>query len=202
MGLAYVAALILGLGTIVVQLVMSGSDGGDVDGDVHVDGDIDADSVELDADGHDAGHAGDADIASIFLSLRFWTFALCAFGMVGSLLHFTGLAGFVVTLVTALALGLVSGLAASWTFRALARGTTSSGATASDAIGTVGRVLVPVEKGKRGKIRIELRGQTIDYLATTDDAALGPGDKVLVEEVRENVAHVSAAPVEFLGSGD
>jgi membrane protein implicated in regulation of membrane protease activity len=88
---------------------------------------------------------------------------------------------------------------ASWTFRALAGAdTTSSSAEANDAVGQVGRVLVPCTRGQKGKVRIELRGQTLDLIATTDDEELASGSCVLVEEMRGMTAHVSRAPADFL----
>ena len=94
--------------------------------------------------------------------------------------------------------GVASGLLASWTIQRLKLGHTSSGAEAGDLIGQVARVLVPVAKGQRGKVRVELRGQTLDFIATTDDEALEAGSIVLIEELRGNDVHVSRAGQEFL----
>lgn len=134
----------------------------------------------------------------IFLSLRFWTFTFLAFGLSGSLIHYLDLANSAVTLGVAIALGLGAGLLASLTFRALAGAEANSGATARDAVGQVGRVMIPLSKGARGKIRIELKGQTVDYVATTDDEQLEEGQMVMIEEMRETTAHVSRAPIELL----
>lgn len=194
MGILYLAALIVGLGTIGLQLLMAGDGDGDVDADAHAD--LDAD-VDLDADAGGHGH-GDAGFLPIFLSLRFWTFGLMAFGLVGTLLHYLQLAGGVVTPAIAISLGLLCGFMASWAFRALARADATSGAHSRDAVGQVGKVLVPLEKGGRGKVRVELRGQTHDFLVTSDEQELHAGELVLVEEVRDDVLQVSRAPSEFL----
>lgn len=198
MGIIYLAALIVGLGTIGVQLFMGGDGDGDADADAHADVDADLDA-DVDAD-HGGGHGahGDAGFLPIFLSLRFWTFGLLAFGLVGTLLHFLRLSSAVVTPLVAVALGLASGFGASWVFRALTRADTTSGAHSRDAVGQVGKVLIPCAKGGRGKVRIELRGQTQDYLVTTDEDSLDAGDLVLVEDVRDNLLQVSRAPREFL----
>ena len=194
MGSVYLAALIIGLGTMLLQLFMSG------DGDA--DADADAGGHDVDVDAHADGHAGHADIGGgflpIFLSLRFWTFGLMAFGLVGTLLYYLGLASAVLVPVIAIAMGFGSGLLASWSFRALARAATTSGAQSGDAVGHVGKVLVRCDQGSRGKVRIELRGQSLDYLATTDEQLLEEGDLVLVEEMRDGSVHVSRAPSEFL----
>ena len=56
-----------------------------------------------------------------------------------------------------------------------------------------GRVLVACARGSRGKIRVTLKGQQVDMLATTDDEAIPVGSEVLVVEVRDDVAHVVRA---------
>jgi len=206
LGTLYVAALVLGLGVNLLQFVLAGLEGGDVDAD-H--GDLDAGGDgELGAADHGeivqpsgvAAHQGiEAGFLPLVLSLRFWTFGSLAFGVVGSILHFFGLAPALVSLVVAAAVGLGSGLFSSWVFRALARSSSQSGAVATDAVGQVGRVLVPVERGARGKVRVQVRGQTVDYLATTDDERLEAGMEVLVAEVRDDEVHVCRAPSEFAG---
>lgn len=211
MGLVYLAALIVGFGTIALQLFMSGEGDGDAGADGHVDAELDADAdADLDADAHADVHAdlhgghgghgghGDGGFLPIFLSLRFWTFTLLAFGLSGSLLHYLDLAASPVTLGVALGLGLFSGLLASLAFRALGRSEVSSAATSGDAIGQVGKVLLPVGKESRGKVRIELKGQTVDLIATTDEDRLEPGQLVMIEDIRETTAHVSPVPPELL----
>jgi membrane protein implicated in regulation of membrane protease activity len=196
MGILYIAALIIGLGVLSLSFLMGGGDG-DAHGDLDADGDGDLHAdVHGDHD-HGGGHADGGAIA-IFLSLRFWTFGLLAFGLVGTILHFLRLSGGLVTPIAAAAMGLGSGWLAAYTFRLLERTQVSSGAEASDAIGQVGRVLVPLERGKRGKIRIELRGQSIDLLASTDDESLQGGEQVVIEEIRGTTAHVSRATDAFL----
>jgi|SoiMethySBSTD1v2_1073268.scaffolds.fasta_scaffold02860_16 membrane protein implicated in regulation of membrane protease activity len=195
MGILYLAALVIGGGTLALQLLMGGHDadagGGDHGGDVH---DASADAH----DGHDAHGHGEGGFLPIVLSLRFWTYGLLGFGMVGAALHYLQLSSSYATPLIAAAVGLVAGLVASWTFRALSRTDTSSGLEANDAVGQVGRVLVPCGRGGKGKIRIELRGQSIDLLATTDDEELASGSQVMVEEMRGQTAHVSRAPADFL----
>lgn len=194
MGAVYLAALILGLGVLLLQFVMPGADadgahapelGGHGDIDVHHD-------VGGDHGGHGDGHSGAGAIA-IFLSFRFWTFGLMAFGFVGTLLHFLKLAGPVMSLSAAVSVGLLSGFLASFAMRAIARSQTSSGGEADEAIGQIGRVLIPLERGKHGKIRIEVHGRLVDLIATTDDEQLEGGATVMVEEMRGTTAHVSRA---------
>ncbi len=204
-GILYLAALILGAGTIGVQLFMGHDTDADADADVNADFDADADMDVAGGPHLDAVHEADSDasgFAAIFLSLRFWTFGFLAFGMVGTLLYYLHLSSSLVTLVAALAMGLGSGFTASWSFRALKRSSVSSAAEESDAVGQVGKVLVPCERGGHGKVRLEVRGQSIDYLATTDEESLSDGELVLVEEVEDGTLHVSKAPPDFLSGRD
>jgi membrane protein implicated in regulation of membrane protease activity len=191
--IVYLAALIVGAGTIALQLLLAGHDG--AGGHDVADG----------AGGHDV-HAGHQDVdhsgsgfLPIFLSLRFWTFGLMAFGLVGVPLRLFGIVAPYLVPFIAAAMGLACGVFASWSFRALARAATQSGAEAADAVGRTGRVLIPCARGARGKVRIELKGQSVDYLATSEDAALEAGELVLVEEVRDGTVHVSRAPRELEG---
>lgn len=197
-GVLYLAALILGLGTVMVQLLMGGdgdadAGGGDAGGDASAD-------VEHDVDTHHADAHADAasGFLPIFLSLRFWIFGALAFGMVGSLLHFLSLASALVTLIVAVVMGVGSGMLASWIFRVLNRQHVSSGAGENDAVGHVGKVLIRVPAQGHGKVRIQLKGQTLDLLATTDEIELLEGEQVLIEEMRDGRARVSKAPPDFL----
>src|SRR5215213_4528186 len=96
MGVLYIAALIIGLGVLSLSFFLGGHDGdGSVDGDGDAAaGDADAHAEHDHGDSH--GHAGAGAIA-IFLSLRFWTFGLLAFGLVGSILHFLHLTSGLIT---------------------------------------------------------------------------------------------------------
>ena len=199
MGLVYLFALVVGLGTLLVQIAMG------LKGDAHAESE-----PELESGGHGdhAGHAGAKDVSkavdsgeasalSLFLSTRFWIFASLAFGMSGSLIHVFELAGPIATLVIASLAGIGSGLFAVLAFRAIKRAANTSMSHASDAVGQVGRVLVACGKGRQGQVRVELRGHSVDLLATTDDEAIARGEFILVEDVQGGVAHVSRRPPEL-----
>jgi hypothetical protein len=218
----YLAALIFGIGMVAVQLFVSGaSDAGDAD-DVHPDGvHLGSGSASLghaselkhlghglataapspSALAHDpAVHAGPTGFGwvGIFASFRFYLFATIAFGAVGAPVTLFGWAAPALTLVAALLTGVGVGSLAALGFRALGRETLSSSAEAGEVLGQVGRVLVACEKGRAGKVRLTVRGQIIDVIATTDEPRLEPGAGVIVEDVLEGRVHVCAAPIELL----
>jgi membrane protein implicated in regulation of membrane protease activity len=174
----YLAALVVSLGVLVAQAVM---------GDHHG------------AHGHGGDHAAVADDAvALFLSSRFWIFFALAFGLSGALLTWFALASPGAVGAIAGAAGAAGGLFASLAFRALRRASISTSADAREAAGQVGRVLIACGQGRVGKVRIELKGQSVDLMATTDaEGGLARGDDVLVESVRGEVAHVSARPKEL-----
>lgn len=225
MGLVYLFALVVGLGTLVVQVAMGGKSG-DADGDHALgdghdadaggtgDADGDGDVHDASADGHDGGDhdgpggkelsaadgahtAGEGGALTLFFSTRFWIFAALAFGMSGGLIHWFALAGTVATALIAAGAGFGSGLFAVMAFRAVRRATNTTTTYASDAIGSVGRVIVDCGQGQMGKVRVELKGHSVDMLATTDEANIARGARVLIEDVNGEVVHVSKSPSEL-----
>jgi hypothetical protein len=204
----YVAALILGLGLLAVQLFASGEASADADAgaalppDALLPADAVVGSAALDtAEGGPLAHPGGAHgfgWASMFLSLRFHMFAALGFGLVGAPVEALGLSSPGLTFVVALLTGLGVGVAASAAFRWLGRETLSSGATAAELIGQLGRVLVACGKGRTGKVRLTVRGQTLDLLASTDEASIEAGRGIIIQEVYGDRVHVCSAPSELL----
>lgn len=185
MGLVYLVALALGGGFLAVQFLLSAHD----QADLHDIQDVD--------DIHDfsggAAHAGMGDHAGGWFSPRFYTFAAFAFGFAGCLLHFLGLASPVLTLGLSVAAGLGSGFLASGVFRALRQREVSSSASLDEASGRLGRVLLPCGPDQPGKVRVTLKGQHVDLMATAD-GPIEPGAEVVVLDVKEQVARVVRAP--------
>jgi membrane protein implicated in regulation of membrane protease activity len=181
---AYVAALVVAFGILAVQLLASG-DGHDAGGD--------------DVGAHEGGDHGDSGaLVGVFLSVRFWTFALLGFGLSGTLLHAFQLASAWATAMLAGGTGAASGLFAALVFRALTRSTSPAVQRASNAIGKGGRVLIACSKGRVGQVRVELDGSSLDLMATTDEDEIPRGGQVLIENVTGGVAHVSKQPLELL----
>jgi membrane protein implicated in regulation of membrane protease activity len=205
MGLAYVFALVVALGILLVQIAMGGKDGAhDAHGEA---GEAEAELEAGDHGGDHADHAGggkdlkhveaEAGFFGLFLSTRFWIFASLAFGMSGSLIHYFGLAGPVTTFLVAFGAGLASGLFTVLLFQAVKRSSTSTTVHTTDAVGQIGRVLVAVRQGRMGKVRVELRGQSVDMLAVTEEAEIKRGEMILIEDVDGHTVRVSRRPPEL-----
>lgn len=184
--------------------------GGDVDADLDADLDVDMDAdvdvdldhdLELDHDVdqalvvHGADHAlahadgvgaVDAVMAWLpFTSMRFWTFFLAFFGLTGSALVLANAIASQVTIgVIAGLVGYGSGLGVTATVRKLKSQKVDSSVSERDYIGSTATVLLGVAKGKTGKIRLQLKGRTIDVLAETEeDQLFAPKQPVMIYAV-------------------
>jgi len=187
----YVGSLLFGGVLIVASLLGVGHDA-DVHVDLHV-GDTGHGSPGS-TDGHDHGQA--SAWLSLF-GLRFWSFAAAFFGLTGVILHVVGGPALAATApFIAAGVGVAAGLGASMTFRALSRETVGQLRGATALVGREGRLLLPVARGQRGKVRVAIPGSgDVDLIAECDDdAALDAGAVVLIVEVRGNVAVIERAP--------
>jgi membrane protein implicated in regulation of membrane protease activity len=66
----------------------------------------------------------------------------------------------------------------------------------AEVVGKVGRVLVPSEAGARGKVRVEVKGQLVDYVSASSEP-LAEGDPVVIEDYEGGEVVVSKAPKEL-----
>jgi membrane protein implicated in regulation of membrane protease activity len=184
----YLGSLLFG-GVLIAASAFGGADHG---GDIHGGGDAGH-------GGDNAGHSGDnaqnqtPAWISLF-GLRFWSFGTTFFGITGLVLRAIGLSA-LAPLVSA-GVGVAAGLGASATFRRLTGETVGLVRGAAALVGREGKLLLPVARGQRGKVRLgQPGGGDVDLLAESDEA-LASGSEVLIVEVRGNVAVVARAPAE------
>jgi membrane protein implicated in regulation of membrane protease activity len=159
----FLIALIVGAGLLLFSLLASGDGGGKPEIDGHADLDAHAD--------HDHGGLDGGALAWLPLaSLRFWTFFMAFFGATGTALTFIerDIDAWVL-LAIAVAMGYVCGAAAVSVFRYMRRSETSSNLAVDDYIGETAVVRVSVARGKTGKVRLELKGRTLELLAETEE---------------------------------
>ena len=173
MWLIYLIAVVLGGGSLLVQMLAGGDHGHDGAGLGHADG------------GHPDGPG--------ILSTRSAIYGIFTFGFVGGLLHVLG----VVEPRTALLVGIASAVAAGagvgYAFRSLGDAGASGAAAIDEVRGRRARVLVACARGRRGKVRVPLKGHQVDVLATTDEERIAEGTEVVIVDVRDGVAHVATA---------
>ena len=60
----------------------------------------------------------------------------------------------------------------------------------------MGRVIVPLVPGGLGKVRVDIKGAAVDYVARSTET-LAAGEDVIVEESEEGEVVVSRAPKEL-----
>lgn len=206
MGLVYLFFLLVGLGLLMLQAVLGSKDAdhGGFEKDLHLEAGADAhaDGADHDHDAadhaeHEHGDMGFGGLMALFLQVRFWVFAFLGFGLSGTLLTYLSSVGFLPTLITAMVLGVGSGFTAALAFKLLKRMAGDHAEETSQAVGRVGRVIVPVEPTSVGKVRIELRGQSVDLVAKTHGTRIDRGDLVVIEDMEGEIAQVSRAPEEL-----
>lgn len=183
----YIFAMAVGAVLLGASLLLGGDSDADVDLDVDLDVDVDADPGGLDVD-----HGGGGfEIFGTLRSVRFWTFFTAFFGLTGVVLTVTEITE-IVTLLASLGVGIVSGWAAALAVRTLSRDAGSELEKAEGYIGKTGTVLLPVEPGATGKIRVRVGGTTVDMLATTEDKSpIGAKDEAIIIGIEGHRAKVA-----------
>jgi len=188
----YILCLVVG-GTFVVLSAVGGLDGADFAGDFDVE--IDAET-ESDFEDVDVGTHGNRASRSMrgrsfwvpFLSLRFWTFALCFFGLTGILVSLAQpeLVSGLVALIASV-MGLLCGTAAAFVLRALGSNQVNSLTRPDELAGQIGTVEIPFDANSRGKVRLSIRGATVGFFAfTQEQREFQTGESVLVVGLENN----------------
>ena len=183
----YLAALAFGL-------ILIGASAFSGDGDAH--GDAHAGETGA-GDAHDDAHAADVPhgaLVSNLVSLRFWTYALGAFGMTGTALHFLKVPP-AAHVPLAAGMGLLVGGATAWLFRKLRTAAASSPASEEGFLGREAEVVLSLLPEKLGKIRLRIGEQDVELPARGgEEDRLDTRSKVIVVRFRDGVAEVRPAP--------
>jgi membrane protein implicated in regulation of membrane protease activity len=185
---------------VLFSLLAGGDHAAEAHVDVQADGQIDA---HADGQGHADvhPHGGGADFWLLLLSMRFWVFFLTFFGLTGLLLEMAG-AGTLLSTLLAAPLGLALGVGAAVVFRRLRAETVTSALAPDELIGAEAKVLLPVGASAPGKVRLQLRGMTVDRVAFAEgEAVIQRGERALVIAVRGDKLLVSKAPTPELEDG-
>lgn len=183
----YIVTAIVGGALVLISALMAGH------GDGHVEHDADISHGDASVDvhhGHD--HDGEGAVWIPFLSLRFWTYCLATFGIVGILLTKFAEWDNSMVLTTSILTGLFCGLAVSYFMRFARRWEASSSASVAELLGTTGKVLVAIRPPEIGKIRVDIKGETIDMLALSNDESttLTMDEDVVIVSIENDRARV------------
>jgi membrane protein implicated in regulation of membrane protease activity len=175
----YIVCLLAG--GIVLGASMLGGQESDTELDDHPGGDLNA-------------HHGWIDVLP-FLSLRFWTWTAAFFGLTGLALSLTGTSAGK-ALVLAILVGTGTGWGASFIISKLTKSEAGLLPEASSHIGSEGRLLLPLARGQRGKVRLRLGGGDVDLVAESDSQESIPaGTLVWVVGLRGTHVVVETSPV-------
>jgi hypothetical protein len=189
----YLFAFALGGLLLLASIFLGDKDGGhDAGHDADADADGPSNPASLAHDGAD-DHGGLSGLFSAFLSLRFWMFFLAFFGLTGLVLDGLDIvANQTVSLALAIGMGVLTGEVTVFVFRRLAHSETSTAASAHDYVGKSGRVLIGFGGGTLGKLRLTLKGTTVDVLATSDEERpFAAGEEALVIQMNDTTAVVA-----------
>lgn len=171
----FIGSLVLG-GILLGASILVGDGHGEIDHDLH---------AHIDAEGIDV-------VVGAFRSLRFWTFFLTFFGLTGVALRGLELVdSTLLTTLLAVGMGAAAGYGAIYAFRLIDRKETNSVAGEGDFVGKTGRLLVGVAPGSFGKIRVQVKGTTVDLLAKSDDETLGVDQEAIIIEMDGTHARVA-----------
>lgn len=185
---AYIVAAIVGGGLILFSALAGMGAHADVGGDMSHDvGGHDA------GHSHDGGHDSDHDTGAVwlpFLSLRFWTYAVGTFGLIGTILSLTKASIEPMTLIIAASTGVFMGTVAAYLVRFLSRTESTSSVGDKDFLGAIAKVSVPIG-ALPGKVRTTVKGDIIDMVALGENGeTFGQGEEVMIVGIEGNSARV------------
>lgn len=166
------------------------------DGDLPAEMTVDADHPAVAAvdDAHGGAQGGGALSAAFeFFSFRNMVYMTTFFGMTGSVLTWLAMP-FSLTLGSSIGMGLFAGVVGHRFMRYLRGSESGEALHISRLIGHAGRVTLPPSKTRRGKVRIEMAGQSVELLALlhADSAQeeLRMGDRVFILALEKDVVLV------------
>ena len=160
----YLAAVAFGVTLLVASIVMGGKD----------------------TDHGDAGDGGFGLGVAPVTSLRFWVFLFAFGGGAGFALTKLGSSQLVAAL-GALGVGWLAGAIAVFVVKSIGKNSVSSEVGGAELVGTTGTLTLPVGPGKPGKVRVDIKGRSEDFVATlhTEGTELPTGTQVLIVEEGE-----------------
>ncbi|APB33099.1 hypothetical protein GlitD10_0785 [Gloeomargarita lithophora Alchichica-D10] len=129
-----------------------------------------------------------------FLNLRFWIFGTGMFGITGLVLSWSG-KPFLTILIGALLTGLATGWVITTLLQRLKRRIPNSLITPDDLIGSIGTIELPPHDHSYGKVRLNLKGQQVEYPVRCP-TPLELGQTVIVVETHGHILEVSPQPLD------
>ena len=185
----YYFCLLVG-GIFVALSVIGGFDGADIDNDFDTDIEITDNFANTQASETllaNKRHRGKLFSLPI-LSFKFWSFGSCFFGLTGILLSMLRPnMPLSVVAVISIAIGSFCGTAITTVLRTLQQHQADSLVRPSDVVGLSGKVEIPFDSMSRGKVRVNVRGSMVDFVAfSTHPRRFTQGELVFIVEMKGN----------------
>jgi len=123
-----------------------------------------------------------------FLTIKFWTFGSCFFGLTGIVLSklTPAIPQLAIASISVL-IGSFCGTSMVWVLRNLRRHQADSLIRANDLIGLSGKVSIPFDSQSKGKVQLNVKGSTLNLVAFTDEEkGFKKGDRVLIVGLKNN----------------
>lgn len=123
-----------------------------------------------------------------FLTIKFWTFGSCFFGLTGIVLSklTPAIPQLAIASISVL-IGSFCGTSMVWVLRNLRHHQADSLIRANDLIGLSGKVSIPFDSQSKGKVQLNVKGSTLNLVAFTDEEkGFKKGDRVLIVGLKNN----------------
>jgi membrane protein implicated in regulation of membrane protease activity len=170
----FLACAIIGGFFVVIKLFMQFA-GGDTDTNVSVDTDM------------DAGHV-DSDIGFSLLSMHGLSAFFMMFGLVGLALYRQSQAGVVISMIGAVAAGVISVWVISKIFQSATQLQSSGTLKTSDAVGSTGTVYLTIPEGGTGRVTLNFQNRLREFDATEKNGTeLPTGTPIRVVQVNASI---------------
>jgi membrane protein implicated in regulation of membrane protease activity len=133
--------------------------------------------------GHDTpDHPGEVDLGLIpFLSLKFWTYFFAGFGLLGIVLTVFKLVPATQVILFSAGMGIVLGMSVHILMRYARKNQSGFVPSVGDIQGASGKVLVVIRPSEEGKVRLNIGGEQIDFIALSETGDEIPvGSKIVV----------------------
>ncbi len=133
------------------------------------------------------------------LSFKFWTFCLAFFGVTGTIFTLLNLIPSpLITLIVSVMTGVTSGLGVSYALFVAGRSVGGRNIGDDDFRGIEGKVVVPFDHSRRGRVLVVMKGSLVEV----DAVSLDPDDHVvfdfdqecLVVDIKDGIAQVVHSP--------
>jgi membrane protein implicated in regulation of membrane protease activity len=172
----FLACAIIGGFFVLIKLILQFI-GGDTHTDLSVDSDIDIDTAHV-----------DSDLGFRLLSMHGLSAFFMMFGLVGLAFYRQSQMGAIISIIGAVAAGMVSVWVIGKLFQGAAKLQSSGTLKTADAVGSTGTVYLTIPEGGMGRVSLNFKNRLREFNATEKNGSAVPtGTPIRVVQVNANV---------------